>query len=184
MSNNFFNSNTNSKTPSDGNLGGQSLSLSELTGRIQEAISLNFGKAVWIRAEISELRENAGHCYMELIEKSEGSDALLAKCRATCWASTFRMLKPYFEKTTGQVLTSGLKILIAVTVDFHSVYGLNLNVRDIDPVFTVGEMTARRQQIMRQLEADGIAGMNKDLEIPFPAQRVALIASPDRKSVV
>ena len=155
-----------------------SISLSELAGRIQDAISLNFGKPIWIRAEISELRENAGHCYMELIEKSEGSDALLAKCRATCWASTYRMLKPYFENTAGQVLTAGLKILVAVTVDFHAVYGLNLNVRDIDPVFTVGEMTARRQQIIRQLETDGIADMNKLLKISVPAQRIAIIASP------
>lgn len=155
-----------------------SISLSELTTHIQDAISLNFGKAVWIRAEISELRENAGHCYMELIEKSEGNDSLVAKCRATCWASTYRMLKPYFENSAGQVLTAGLKILVAVTVDFHGVYGLNLNVRDIDPVFTVGEMTARRQQILRKLEADGIADMNKLLEIPVPAQRVAVIASP------
>jgi len=154
-----------------------SISLSELTVKIQEAIALNFGKPLWIRAEISELRENAGHCYMELVEKSENSDTLLAKCRATCWASTFRMLKPYFENTTGQNLTVGLKILVAVTVEFHGVYGLSLNVRDIDPVFTVGEMAARRLQIIRQLEADGIAEMNKQLEIPVPAQRIAVIAS-------
>ena len=159
-------------------LGGTSFSLSELTGKIKEAMSLNFGKPVWIRAEISELRENAGHCYMELIEKSEENDSLLAKCRATCWASTYRMLKPYFESTTGQSLTAGLKILVAVSVDFHGVYGLNMNIRDIDPVFTVGEMTARRQQVILQLEADGIAEMNKQLKIPVPAQRIAVIASP------
>lgn len=171
-------SNTNSESSTWGRFGGQSIPLSELTGRIQEAINLNFGKAVWIRAEISELRENAGHCYMELIEKSVENDSLLAKCRATCWASTYRMLKPYFESATNQTLTAGLKILVAVTVDFHGVYGLNLNIRDIDPVFTVGEMTARRLQIIRQLEADGIADMNKQLQIPVPAQRIALIASP------
>ena len=161
-----------------GDLGGSSFSLSELTNKIHEALSLNFGKPLWIRAEISELRENAGHCYMELIEKSDDSDALLAKCRATCWASTFRMLKPYFESTTGQNLTAGLQILVAVSVEFHNVYGLSLNIRDIDPVFTVGEMAARRLQIIRRLEADGIAEMNKQLEIPVPAQRIAVIASP------
>ncbi|NDV46538.1 exodeoxyribonuclease VII large subunit [Paludibacter sp. 221] len=155
-----------------------SLALSELTYRIQEVIGLNFGKPVWIRAEISELRENSGHCYMELVEKSEDSDSVLAKCRATCWASTYRMLKPYFESTTGQALSAGMKVLVAVTVDFHGVYGLNLNVRDIDPVFTVGEMAARRLQILRQLEADGIADMNKQLAIPVPAQRIAIISSP------
>ncbi len=155
-----------------------SISLYELTTRIQEAINLNFGKTVWIRAEISELRENAGHCYMELIEKAENSDKMLAKCRAICWASTYRMLKPYFESTAGQHLTSGLKIMVAVTVDFHGVYGLNLNVRDIDPVFTVGEMAVRRLQIIHQLESEGVADMNKHLSIPSAPQRIAVIASP------
>lgn len=155
-----------------------SITLTELTQRIQDAINLNFGKTVWIRAEINELRENSGHCYMELIDKDDDSDSILSKCRATCWSSTYRMLKPYFEKTTGQTLTSGLRVLISVNVEFHSVYGLNLVVRDIDPVFTVGEMAARRMQIIRQLEADGILEMNKQLDIPVPAQRIAIISSP------
>ncbi len=155
-----------------------SISLLELTNRIEATIRLNFQKPVWIRAEIHEFREHSGHCYMELIEKSDNSDTILAKCKATCWASTYRMLKPYFETTTGQNIRAGLQVLIAVTVEFHGVYGFNLNVRDIDPVFTVGEMAARRLQIIRQLEADGIADMNKQLSIPVPAQRIAIISSP------
>lgn len=155
-----------------------SISLSELTGRIGAAIRLNFGKPVWVRAEVNELRVNGGHCYMELVEKSEQADSVVAKCRATCWAPTFRLLKPYFEQATGQELRAGLQVLIAVTVDFHNVYGLSLNVRDIDPVFTVGELAARHQQILRQLEADGVADMNKLLPMPVPAQRVAVISSP------
>jgi exodeoxyribonuclease VII large subunit len=156
-----------------------SLSLSELTNRIQETIKLNFDTPVWIRAEISELRENPnGHCYLELIEKDTNSDNLLAKSKATIWSSTYRMLKPYFEGSTGQVLRSGLNVLIAVTVEFHGVYGFNLNVRDIDPTFTIGEMAARRLKIMRQLEEDGIAEMNRELNLPLTPQRLAVISSP------
>ena len=155
-----------------------SISLSELTSQIQEAIRLNFDSAVWIRAEISELRENpGGHCYLELIEKDKDSDALLAKTKATIWASTFRMLKPYFESSTGQTLRSGLNVLVAVSVEFHGVYGFSLNIRDIDPTFTIGEMAARRLQIIRQLEADGIVEMNKQLEFPQLPQRLAIISS-------
>ncbi|MDL2290432.1 exodeoxyribonuclease VII large subunit, partial [Paludibacteraceae bacterium OttesenSCG-928-F17] len=156
----------------------KSISLSELTARIEETISLNFGSGVWIRAEISELRENNGHCYMELIEKSSDNDSIIAKCRATCWASTYRMLKPYFESSTGQNLMAGLQVLVSVQVDFHSVYGLNLNVRDIDPVYTVGEIAARRTQIIRRLEEEGIADMNKQLPLPALPQRIAVISSP------
>lgn len=155
-----------------------SITLSELTAQIQETIRLGFDKPVWIRAEISELRENpGGHCYLELIEKDSSSDALLAKTKATIWSSTFRMLKPYFESSTGQSLRAGLNVLVSVSVEFHGVYGFSLNIRDIDPTFTIGEMAARRLKIIRQLETDGIVDMNKQLPLPQLMQRIAIISS-------
>ena len=156
-----------------------SITLSELTSQIQETIRMSFDSSVWIRAEISELRENpGGHCYLEFIEKDSASDTLLAKTKATIWASTYRMLKPYFESSTGQSLRAGLQVLVAVSVEFHGVYGFSLNVRDIDPTFTIGEMAARRLKIIRQLEADGVVDMNKQLEFPELPQRLAIISSP------
>jgi len=155
-----------------------SITLSELTSRVQETIRMSFDSSVWIRAEISELRENpGGHCYMEFIEKDSSSDTLLAKTKATIWASTYRMLKPYFESSTGQSLRAGLQVLVAVSVEFHGVYGFSLNVRDIDPTFTIGEMAARRLKIIRQLEADGVVEMNKQLVFPHLPQRLAIISS-------
>ena len=155
-----------------------SISLSELTSRIQETIRSNFDSSLWIRAEISELRENpGGHCYLELIEKDSVSDTLLAKTKATIWASTYRMLKPYFESSTGQTLRSGLNVLVAVSVEFHGLYGFSLNIRDIDPTYTIGEMAARRLQIIRHLEADGVLEMNKQLEFPVLPQSLAIISS-------
>jgi len=156
-----------------------SFSLSELAAGIEETIRLNFDRAVWVRAEIGELHENSyGHCYMELIEKDENSDNLLAKIKANCWASVYRLLKPYFENATGQAFRAGLKVLLSVTVEFHPVYGLSLTVRDIEPTFTIGEMAARRMQIIRRLEADGIVEMNKQLPLPLLLQRLAIISSP------
>jgi exodeoxyribonuclease VII large subunit len=156
-----------------------SFSLSELAAGIEETIRLNFDRAVWVRAEIGELHENSyGHCYMELIEKDENSDNLLAKIKANCWASVYGLLKPYFENATGQAFRAGLKVLLSVTVEFHPVYGLSLTVRDIEPTFTIGEMAARRMQIIRRLEADGIVEMNKQLPLPLLLQRLAIISSP------
>ncbi|HNX88108.1 MAG TPA: exodeoxyribonuclease VII large subunit [Paludibacteraceae bacterium] len=154
-----------------------SVSLSELTSHIQGVIRTNFETALWVRAEISELRENNGHCYLELIEKDAGTDNILAKTRANCWANVYRMLKPYFESSTGESLRAGLNVLVAVTVEFSGLYGFSLNIRDIDPSFTIGELAARRLQIIRQLEADGIADMNKQLPFPVLPQRLAIISS-------
>ncbi|MBP8945685.1 MAG: exodeoxyribonuclease VII large subunit [Paludibacteraceae bacterium] len=155
------------------------ITLVELTEQIQETININFVQPVWVEAEISELRENpSGHCYLDLIEKEKSSDILLARIKANCWAPVYRILKPYFENTTGQPLRSGLKILISVTVDYHPLYGISLTIHDIEPSFTIGELALRRMEIIRQLEEEGIADMNKQLPFPLLPQRLAVISSP------
>jgi exodeoxyribonuclease VII large subunit len=152
-------------------------SLSELTSHIENVIKVNFSEPIWIRAEISELREKGGHCYLELIEKDEKSDALKARVRATIWAGSYRLLKPFFEESTGQALRSGLSLLAAVMVEFHGMYGINLIVKDIDPSFTLGAQAKRRMEIIRKLESDGVMEMNKMLELTSTPQRIAVISS-------
>ncbi len=155
------------------------ITLVELTEQIQETININFDQPVWVEAEISELRENpSGHCYLDLIEKEKNSDVILARIKANCWSPVYRILKPYFEDTTGQSLRSGLKILISVTVDYHPLYGISLTIHDIEPSFTIGELALRRLEIIRQLEEEGIADMNKQLPFPPLPQRLAVISSP------
>ncbi|MFV0471380.1 MAG: exodeoxyribonuclease VII large subunit [Paludibacteraceae bacterium] len=154
-----------------------SISLSELTTQIQKVIRQQFSRQVWIRAEIGECRENNGHCYLELIEKEKDTEQIVAKSRAVIWASTYRMLKPYFEGSTGQSLQAGINILVAVIVDYSGQYGFNLIVRDINPTFTIGEMAARRLEIVRKLENDGVMDMNKQLLLPLLPRRFAIVSS-------
>lgn len=153
------------------------ITLSALTSLIGESIAVHMSPSYWIVAEVVEARENySGHCYLSLAEKSD--DKVIAQCRASIWKPTYRMLKPYFESSTGQAFTSGISIKIKVGVSFHNVYGLNLTVQDIDPAFTVGELTVRRQHILQLLEKDGVADLNKALEMPLVPQRIAVISSP------
>lgn len=155
----------------------KSYSLSELTTHIEKVLRVNFSDTLWIRAEISDLREKGGHCYLELIEKDEVNDTLKARVRATIWSSTYKLLKIYFEENTGQSLRSGISVLVSVTVEFHGMYGVSLNIKDIDPEFTLGAQARRRMEIIRQLEADGVIDMNKSLELPAVPQRIAIISS-------
>ncbi len=157
----------------------ETYSLSQLTRFINQVFKVNFESTVWIKAEISELREASnGHCYLEFIEKDPDTDTLIAKMKANIWANTYRMLKPYFESSTGQQLHAGIKVLVSVTVDFHDVFGLSLNIRDIDPTYTLGELAKRRLEIIRQLEKDGVMEMNKSLEMATLPNRIAVISSP------
>ena len=155
------------------------LTLYELQQQVKGTLDDAFALPVWIKAEISEITTNrSGHCYLDLIETESGTDSVIARVRATIWSYTFRMLKPYFETTTGQPFTQGLKILVQAKVEYHEVFGLSLNIRDIDPVYTMGDMARQRREIIRKLQDDGIFEMNKELELPIVTQRIAIISSP------
>lgn len=156
-----------------------SIKLSELNNRIKQVIENSFMEPVWVVAEISELRiNNNGHCYLELIEKDTQSDQITARSRANIWAYTFRMLKPYFETTTGQPLAPGIKILIQVSVEFQEVFGFSLNIKNIDPSYTMGDVARKRREVLLRLEQEGVLEMNKELDIPMVVQRIAIISSP------
>lgn len=154
----------------------QKFTLSELNNRIQEVLSDAFPTTVWVVGEVSELKENrSGHCYLELIEKT--GNEIVARSRATIWSYTYRMLKPYFETTTNQPFTSGIKILVKVSPEFHPSFGLSLNIKDIDPTYTVGDMALQRLEIINRLQTEGVFDMNKDLELPLVPQKIAVISS-------
>ena len=153
------------------------LSLLELNQLIKQALSSQLHPTYWVVAEISELRvAQNGHCYLDLVDK--GDDRLLAKVRATIWSYTFRTLQGWFEAMTGEALRPGLKILAQVEVKFHELYGLSVNVKDIDAQYTLGERARRRQQVVQQLIDEGVYEMNKSLSLPTVPQRVAVISSP------
>ncbi len=155
-----------------------SLSLSDLNGIIRETLKIHTDRNYWIVAEIHELKVNtSGHCYLELVEKEEHSEKILARNRATIWAPNYRMIKPYFETTTKQSLSVGLSIMIRVSVEFHELYGLSLNVTDIEPTYTVGELALQKQRIIDRLTDEGVMDMNKELLLPEPCNRIAVISS-------
>ena len=146
---------------------------------VKELISESFVDTYWITAEISEMRvAQNGHCYMELIEKGQRNAVPVAKARAIIWGSVFPMIRLTFEDATGQTLCAGLKVQLEVKVTFSEAYGYSLIVQDIDPAYTMGSLAQLRKEILRQLELDGVIDMNKQLPLPRPLQRIAVISSP------
>lgn len=155
------------------------LSLYELNALVRQSVRLCMPDAYWVQAELSDVRTNySGHCYLEFVQKDPKSNALLAKARGIVWSNVFRELKPYFERETGQAFVAGLKVLVKVTVDFHELYGYSLTVSDIDPTYTLGDMAKRRREILQRLEEEGVLTLNKELDLPELAQRIAVISSP------
>lgn len=155
-----------------------SMKLSELLARVGGTLKREFPGTQWIMAEILELHVNrSGHCYLELVEKNPGNDAILARARATIWASRYGMLRPYFETTTGTTLKSGIKLLFKGSVEFHAQYGFSINITDIDPAYTLGDLARKKQEVIRKLREEGVMEMNRELPFPPVPQRIAIISS-------
>lgn len=155
------------------------IGLLALQEQVKRHLEDHFFESVWLQAEISELKQNpSGHCYLTLVEKDPRSNALLARASAVVWASTWRMVKPYFEAQTGRTLEPGLSVLVRVQVSYSVLYGLSLVIYDIDPSFTVGELELARQRTIARLEAEGMFDMNAQLSLPLLPRRLAVVSSP------
>lgn len=144
---------------------------------VRESIELSMPDEYWVEAELSECRESRGHCYMELIQKDELSATPIAKASAKCWANKWLTIRPYFERTTGQQLHAGMKVLLKVYPQFHEAYGFSWIVSDIDPTYTLGDMARKRQEIIQKLKAEGVFDLQKELYLPMFCQRIAVISS-------
>ena len=152
-------------------------SLKELCDWIQEIVENDLPNRYWVCAEIASMSVR-GHCYMELVEKAENG-ILAAKVRATCWSNVYHLLSAYFLQKTGQSLHTGLQVMLEVSVEYHAVYGLSLNVWNIDPTYTLGDLAKQRQATIQQLTEDGVMDLQKALQIPSLPRRVAVISSAD-----
>jgi exodeoxyribonuclease VII large subunit len=156
----------------------ESMTLYELNGMVRETLEDSLPDEVWVQAELSEVRvASNGHCYVEFVQKDARGNNLIAKARGIIWRQEWNMLQPYFQRVTGQVFTSGLKVLVQVSVTFHELFGYSLTVHDIDPTYTLGDLARRRQEILARLDEEGVLTLNKELPFPMLPLRIAVISS-------
>lgn len=165
-------------SPTEASCQNRALSLLDLNRRVGSVLSAAPGlNNVWVAAETSDLRCSGPHCYLELIEKDADTGAPLARARATIWGSCFVRLNAAFREATGSPLASGIKVMVRVNVSYHPVYGLSLNITDINPEYTLGDLLRRRREMIARLESEGIINLNRELPWPEPVQRVAVISA-------
>ncbi|MGN1264163.1 MAG: exodeoxyribonuclease VII large subunit [Prevotella sp.] len=156
---------------------GKTLTLFELNNMVANIIAETMSDEYWVEAELSEVRESKGHCYMELIEKEPAGNTPIARAQAKCWRQTWTLLRAHFERVTRQMLHAGLKVRLKVYAQFHEAYGFSWLVTDIDASFTIGDMARKRMEIVKRLKDEGVFDLNRELPIPMFAQRIAVISS-------
>ena len=152
--------------------------LYSLNNMVRQAVSEGLPSRYWVTGELSEVREASnGHCYIELVQRDEVTQELVAKARGTIWSRIYSLLRPYFLEQTGEPFAAGLKVLLHVSVAFHELYGYTLDVCDIEPAYTVGDMARQRMLVIKRLTDEGVIDLNKELPFPLLPQRVAVISS-------
>ena len=157
----------------------ETLTLSEFNYRIKNTVNYDQNLQLqWVQAETSDVQVRRGHCYLELIEKNPHTGAIIARAQAVIWASTFARIHARFVKVTGQTLGNSMKVMVRASASYHELYGLKLLVDDINPEFTLGDLARQRQEIIDRLTREGIIDMNKTLEWPLVAQRIAVVSAP------
>ena len=152
------------------------LSLSEYLNTVQEVIRVAFDEPVWVKAEIRNLSIKGGHYYLELAEKEEDTDKVIASCKATIWKFSAAKIVLKFERESGIELSRDLNVLIKVKARFDPQYGFSVNIEDIDSSYTLGDIARRYQQILERLSTEGLVNKNKSLPTPFDIQNVLVIA--------
>jgi exodeoxyribonuclease VII large subunit len=151
-------------------------SLLEVTQSIQKTIAERYTKSFWVKAEMNKLNHysHSGHCYPELVEKSDGRT--IAQMKATLWKSDYLIINENFLRTLHEPLKDGIKILFCATIQFDPAHGLSLRILDIDPVFSLGELEREKQETLEKLRKEGIFDHNKKLSLPLLPQRIAIIS--------
>ena len=154
------------------------LTLLDLQRMVRHTLESRFNEPLWISAEISELKVNrSGHCYLNLVEKGATDGAPRAEARAVIWRSAYTPMVSMFEAATGATLRAGLRVLVRVMVSYHEIYGFSLQIIDLDPRYTLGEVERRRRETIARLQDEGVWDMNRELELSRPTLRIAIISS-------
>lgn len=154
------------------------ISISALSSAIKQVLQRSIPPKVWLWGEVNSLMVRGGHCYVDLVEKAAGSDAMVARIRCNIWQWNWRTISEKFRQATGEELRVGMTVQLLVQVDYHELYSLSVNASDIDPTYTLGELQRRRLEIIARLKQRGLLMLNKQRVMPLLIKRIAIVSSP------
>jgi len=155
----------------------KSYTLHQLNEYIRRVVALNLSDAIWVSCEIAQIQESKGHYYLNLIQKGEDHEEIIARSEAILWNNQFRQLRRKIGKEIQEVLQQGMQVLLKVKVDFHERYGLRYQIEEVDPAYTMGQLALQKRQTLLQLEKENLLTKNRDLPLAPVLQRIAILSS-------
>ncbi len=152
-------------------------SLYQVNEFLKRTIALNFPNEIWIKAEISQIRESRGHWYIELVEKAEGQDEIIAQSSAVIWRGTYATLMRKIGMDLKAILADGMEVMVKCKMTYHERYGLKMTIGDVQPEYTIGKLAKERAATIAKLKQLQLMDVNKLLEAPIVIQKVAVISA-------
>jgi exodeoxyribonuclease VII large subunit len=158
--------------------------LSDITTKIKASLLGLTRNKFWVKAHMLTDRGGlrAGHYYCELIDTDDRGNQL-AKIRATIWRSNYSyIIEKLKEAGLPDALKANSEICVLCSVRYHELYGLSLDIVDVDTNFGESQINRNRRLIIEQLTKEGILKDNTKRPLPAVIQRIGLITSKDSAS--
>lgn len=156
--------------------------LQQVVSSIRKTIDERYKQLYWVKAEMHKLNQFAsGHCFPELLQKEDGK--IVAQISGSIWKHNFDRINANFIKVVKEPLKEDTTLLLQVKVSFHEMYGLSLQIMDIDPNYALGELQKERQETLKKLQKDGLINANQQLDFPTLPKRVAIISADSSKGL-
>ncbi len=155
----------------------EAFSLFEVNQYVRRVLALNFEEPFWVECEINSVSNSRGNIYLNLIEKAEDSEEIIASNSAQIWYRKFLFIKKKLGGLEDSILQSGIKVKLKVSLNYSERYGLSLVVEDIDPAYTFGQFELNRQKTIEAIKKKGLMDKNAERELPTLIKRVAVISS-------
>jgi exodeoxyribonuclease VII large subunit len=160
----------------------QVFSLKQVVQSIQKTIEDRYSTNYWVKAEMHKMnRYPSGHAFPELVQKEDGK--IVAQITGTIWKQQLERINEAFIRVVKEPLQDGKTLLLLVKINYHPTFGLTLQIVDIDPSYSLGELQREREETLKKLDALKLINRNQSREFPLLPKRIAIVSGDSSKGL-
>lgn len=160
----------------------QVFTLKQVVSSIRKTIEDRYLHTYWVKAEIYKFnRFPSGHAFPEIVQRE--NEKIVAQLTGTIWKQNYERINQQFIEVVKEPLRDGSNLLMQVKITFSELYGLSLQIIDIDPSFSLGEVQKQREETLKRLQKEGVLNLNQSLTFPLLPKRIAVISADSSKGL-
>jgi len=153
--------------------------LLDITNLIKSSLINLSQEKFWVQAHLHVNRAGlkGGHFYCDLVDIDDRGNQI-AKIRGTIWSARYNAIKNKL-KDAGfpNALQDNSENCVLCSVRYHELYGLSIDISDVDPTFGEAQINRNRRLIIEILTKEGILKNNVETYLSAAALKIGLISS-------